>query len=64
MEYRTFGKTGWKVSAVGMGCWALGGQWGAVEETQALATVHTALDVGINVFDTADAYGPRWLERG
>ncbi|MBM4436448.1 MAG: aldo/keto reductase [Actinobacteria bacterium] len=62
MRYRTFGKTGWQVSAIGMGCWALSGQWGPVEEPQAIATVHAALDAGVNLFDTADAYGPRRSE--
>ena len=40
-----------------MGCWAIGGQWGAVSERQAIATVHAALDAGVNLFDTADSYG-------
>jgi aryl-alcohol dehydrogenase-like predicted oxidoreductase len=57
MQYRTLGKTGWPVSVVGMGCWGIGGQWGPVEERDAIATVHQALDSGINLFDTADAYG-------
>ena len=38
MQYRTLGKTGWNVSAVSMGCWGIGGQWGPVEEQQALDT--------------------------
>ena len=57
MRLRRLGKTGWNVSAVSMGCWALGGQWGAVSERQAVATVHAALDAGVNLFDTADSYG-------
>jgi myo-inositol catabolism protein IolS len=57
MQYRILGKTGWKVSAVSMGCWGIGGQWGDVGEKQALETIHAALDVGVNLFDTADAYG-------
>lgn len=40
-----------------MGCWAIGGQWGEVSERQAIATVHAALDAGVNLFDTADSYG-------
>ena len=40
-----------------MGCWAIGGQWGEVSELQAIATVHAALDAGVNLFDTADSYG-------
>ena len=62
MRFREFGNTGWNVSVVGMGCWALGGQWGDIGEEQAVATVHAALDAGINLFDTADAYGPRRSE--
>ncbi len=57
MRYRTLGKTGWKVSAVSMGCWALGGQWGEISESDAIATVHAAQDAGVNLFDTADSYG-------
>ncbi len=57
MQYRTLGKTGWNVSAVSMGCWGIGGQWGPVEEKQALDTISAALDAGVNLFDTADGYG-------
>lgn len=57
MTYRTLGKTGWKVSAVSMGCWGIGGQWGPIEEKQAVDTINAALDAGVNLFDTADAYG-------
>lgn len=57
MQYRTLGKTGWSVSAVSMGCWGIGGQWGPVEEKQAIDTINAALDVGVNLFDTADGYG-------
>jgi myo-inositol catabolism protein IolS len=57
MQYRTLGKTGWNVSAVSMGCWGIGGQWGPVEEKQAVDTINAALDAGVNLFDTADGYG-------
>ena len=57
MKYRRLGKTGWNVSAVSMGCWGIGGQWGEVSERQAIRTVHAALDAGVNLFDTADSYG-------
>lgn len=57
MRYRRLGKTGWNVSAVSMGCWGIGGQWGPVAEDEAIRTIHTALDLGVNLFDTADAYG-------
>ena len=62
VQYRLFGRTGWRVSSIGMGCWALGGQWGPVPESEAIATVHAAIDAGINLFDTADSYGPRRSE--
>lgn len=57
MRYRRFGKTGWDISAVSMGCWGIGGQWGPVPEAEAIKTIHAALDLGVNLFDTADAYG-------
>ncbi len=57
MQYRTFGKTGWQVSTISMGCWGIGGQWGPVAEDEAIRTIHTAIDLGINLLDTADAYG-------
>ena len=57
MEYRTFGRTGWQVSAVGFGAWAIGGAWGHVSETDALDALRTAIDNGINFIDTADVYG-------
>ncbi len=62
MQYRVFGRTGWRVSAIGMGCWALGGQWGPVSTADGVAAVHAAIEAGINLFDTADAYGPRRSE--
>jgi aryl-alcohol dehydrogenase-like predicted oxidoreductase len=57
MEYRPFGQTGMQVSAIGVGCWEIGGGYGSVEETQFIQAVHRALDLGINCFDTAEAYG-------
>ncbi len=57
MKYRRFGRIGWQVSEIGLGTWALGGDWGQVDEATAMATLHRALDVGINFFDTADVYG-------
>jgi aryl-alcohol dehydrogenase-like predicted oxidoreductase len=57
MTYRKLGKTDWDVSAVSMGCWGIGGQWGPVEEQQAVDTINAAIDAGVNLFDTADAYG-------
>ena len=57
MEYRPFGNTGLNVSTVGFGCWEMGGGYGSLDEAEAIAAVHTALDLGINLFDTAEGYG-------
>ena len=57
MEYREFGRTGWKVSSISQGTWAMGSAWGAVDDRLSLATLNRALDLGVNFFDTADAYG-------
>lgn len=57
MEYRPFGQTGIEVSAIGVGCWEIGGGYGSIEEQEFSAAVHTALDLGITCFDTAEAYG-------
>jgi myo-inositol catabolism protein IolS len=63
MELRTLGKTGFKVSEISMGAWALGGQWGDIDEAAATSTVHAALDAGVNFFDVADGYGPLVAEQ-
>ncbi len=57
METVIYPNTDWNVSRVGLGCWALGGQFGPIAENEALAIVQAALDEGITFFDTADAYG-------
>lgn len=57
MQYRRLGKTNWNVSAISMGCWGIGGQWGPVEESEAIKAINTACEHGVNLFDTADAYG-------
>ncbi len=57
MQYRELGRTGWKVSTVSFGSWAIGGTWGAVQDSDSLAALHRALDLGVNFFDTADVYG-------
>lgn len=58
MEYVSLGKTGLLASRIGLGCEILGGtDWGNVDPDQAVLAVHRAMDVGINVFDTADVYG-------
>lgn len=63
MQYRTLGRTGWEISEISLGAWALGGSWGEVSEEDALATIHDALDRGINFIDTADVYGDGRSER-
>ncbi len=57
MNYRELGRTGWKVSAISFGAWAIGGAWGTVDDQDSLAALHRALDRGVNFFDTADVYG-------
>src|SRR3984885_10108357 len=63
MKYRTLGRTGWKVSEISFGAWAIGGTWGNVEDKESLAALHAALDGGGNFFDTADVYGDGRSER-
>jgi aryl-alcohol dehydrogenase-like predicted oxidoreductase len=57
MEYRELGRTGWKVSTISFGAWAIGGTWGPVEDKDSLAALKRALELGVNFFDTADVYG-------
>ena len=57
MQYRELGRTGWKVSAISFGAWAIGGTWGNVNDDESLAALKRALDLGVNFFDTADGYG-------
>lgn len=57
MEYRTFGKTSLQVSAIGFGCWEMGGTYGYFDEGEVIRAIHKAFDLGINCFDTAEAYG-------
>ena len=63
MRYRKFGRIGWEVSEIGLGTWALGGQWGAVDDEQSLGALRRALELGVNFFDTADIYGDGRSER-
>jgi myo-inositol catabolism protein IolS len=57
MEYRPFGKTDLRVSAIGFGCWEIGGTYGRIDEAQFARAVQQAIDSGITCFDTAEAYG-------
>ncbi|WP_293913300.1 aldo/keto reductase, partial [Deinococcus sp.] len=63
MHYRRLGKTGYDVSTISFGAWAIGGTWGEVTEQDAVAALHRSLDLGINLFDTADVYGDGLSER-
>jgi aryl-alcohol dehydrogenase-like predicted oxidoreductase len=63
VEYRALGRTGWKVSEVSFGAWAIGGAWGHVSDEEAMAALRTAVDCGVNFFDTADVYGNGRSER-
>lgn len=57
MHYRALGRTGFNVSAISFGAWAIGGTWGPVDDSDSLEALHRALDLGVNFFDTADVYG-------
>ena len=63
MEYRQFGKTGIEVSAIGFGCWEMAGAHGPFDESEMVAAVHRALDLGVTCFDTAQGYGNGQSER-
>jgi aryl-alcohol dehydrogenase-like predicted oxidoreductase len=61
--YRELGRTGWRVSAVSFGAWAIGNAWGHVDSGESLQALHKAVDRGVNFFDTADVYGDGHSER-
>ena len=63
MHYRQLGRTGWKVSEISFGAWAIGGAWGSVSDNESLAALHQAVDGGVNFLDTADVYGDGRSER-
>lgn len=63
MNYRALGRTGWKVSEISFGTWAIGGSWGQVDDKESMAALHTAIDAGVNFLDTADVYGDGRSER-
>jgi aryl-alcohol dehydrogenase-like predicted oxidoreductase len=69
---RTLGRSGIEVSALGMGCWAIGGPywsgetpngWGEVDDEESIRAIHKAIELGINLFDTANVYGAGHSER-
>jgi aryl-alcohol dehydrogenase-like predicted oxidoreductase len=57
LKYRSFGRTGWQVSEIGFGAWQIGGDWGKVDDTASIDTLHYAFSKGINFVDTAELYG-------
>lgn len=63
MKYRALGKTGFNVSEVSFGAWAIGGSWGDVSDDESLRALHCAIDTGVNFIDTADVYGDGRSER-
>ncbi|MCA9893369.1 MAG: aldo/keto reductase [Anaerolineae bacterium] len=63
MEYRRLGSTGYNVSTISFGAWAIGGSWGSVDDDESLRALHTAIDHGVNFIDTADVYGDGRSER-
>ena len=63
MHYRELGRTGWKVSEISFGAWAIGADWGEVDDKESLAALHCAIDLGVNFIDTADVYGMGRSER-
>ncbi len=63
MQYRELGRTGWNVSACSFGAWAIGADWGAVDDSESMAALNRAIELGVNFFDTADVYGDGRSER-
>lgn len=63
MRHRTLGRTGYRVSEIAFGAWAIGGTWGEVDDEESMRALHAALDAGIDFFDTADVYGDGRSER-
>ena len=72
MFTRTLGRSRIEISAMGMGCWAIGGPfwrgdqpvgWGTIDDDESIRAIHRALDLGITFLDTADVYGCGHSER-
>lgn len=63
MNYRPLGRTGFNVSEISFGAWAIGGSWGDVSDDDSLKALHRAIDRGVNFIDTADVYGDGRSER-
>ena len=63
MRYRALGRTGWNVSEISFGAWAIGGAWGDISDDESLRALHRAIDRGVNFIHTADVYGDGRSER-
>jgi aryl-alcohol dehydrogenase-like predicted oxidoreductase len=63
MKFRELGRTGWKVSEMSFGAWAIGADWGSVDDAESYAALNRAIELGVNFFDTADVYGDGRSER-
>ena len=64
MDYRNLGRTGWKISSISYGAWAIGGDaWGNTDDAESIRSLHRAVDLGVNFIDTADVYGDGHSER-
>ncbi len=63
MQYRTLGKTGYSVSTISFGAWAIGGSWGTVNDDESMAALRKFVELGGNFIDTADVYGDGHSER-
>jgi aryl-alcohol dehydrogenase-like predicted oxidoreductase len=64
MDHRPLGRTGWQISTISYGAWAIGGDaWGRTDDAESMRSLHRAADLGVNFIDTADVYGDGHSER-